>query len=55
MVACDADGGLRERENFQLLAMLALLAYCRDVEKQKKKKNTHTQEISLRDQDLTGL
>jgi hypothetical protein len=48
-------GGLREREDFQLLAMLALHAYCRDIEKQKEKeKHSHT-EISLRDQDLTGL
>jgi len=53
MVACAADGGLREREDFQLLAMLALHAYCRDIEEQKRK--THTQEISLRDQDKTGL
>lgn len=40
MVACVADGGLREREDFQLLAMLALRAYCRDIEKTEGKRKT---------------
>ena len=53
MVACVADGGLGER-GFPVASNVSIPCYCRDIEKQKKK-NTHTQEISLRDQDLTGL